>query len=208
MCHGLPVASASIASNRRITITGRRDGAYVVECAVILPIMLTVILGSIEFVRISNIRHALDSASYEACRTVIVPGASADEAEDKANSILNRYGLAVATINITPSEILESTPEVTVAISATAAENAWFLTRYTGGVELASETSLLTERAATVLASAIPTPPEPEPEPEPQPEPQPSPEPTPEPQPKPEPEPAPEPQPNPEPQPKPPTPML
>ncbi|MEZ6090939.1 MAG: VWA domain-containing protein [Pirellulaceae bacterium] len=143
----------------------KRRGAYVVEFAFVLPVLTLVVFASIEFFRVANMRHAIDSATYEACRIVIVPGATTAEAEARANKILERYGLNVADITVTPTVIAESTPEVTVKIDAAVSANAWYLTRFTGGVNLSAETTLLTERAPTILASAIPEPPPPPPPP-------------------------------------------
>ena len=142
-----------------------RKGTYTVEFAIVLPIILLMAFASIEFARVSNVRYALHSASYEAARVVVVPGATADEAEARANEILRRHGLRLTDITVNPATIDESTSEVTVSIDAEMRNNAWSLINFTGDTTLSSDTTLLTERAPSVLLDAIPELPPPPPAP-------------------------------------------
>ncbi len=181
-----------------------RHGATLVEFAMVFPVLIIFIVGTIEFVRVANVRHALNTASYEATRLVIVPGAAADEAEKKAEQILARNGLSLSKITVTPKKITESTPSVRVEIEASMKDNLWSLGRFTRGMKLKASTSLLTERSPMVVAKAIPKPkPKPKPKPDPKPKPKPKPTPKPKPDPKPDPKPKPKPTPTPKPKPKP-----
>src|SRR5436189_188275 len=102
-----------------------RRGVTIVEFALVFPVFLTLLIGLIEFVRLSNLRHAADNAAYEAARNVIVPGAKASEAIAQANDLLVRGGIRGATIRVTPSVITESTASVTVDVSVPLSGNSW-----------------------------------------------------------------------------------
>src|SRR3954470_17250186 len=93
-----------------------RNGAVAVEFAITAPIFFLFLLAAFEFGWLNVMRHTADNAAYEAARTVVVPGATAAEATAKATSILNVVGARGATISITPSNITNSTTEVTVAV--------------------------------------------------------------------------------------------
>ena len=125
-----------------------RAGAVAVEFAITAPIFFLFLLAAFEFGWLNVIRHTADNAAYEAARTVMVPGASAAEATAKANTILSAVGARGATISITPSNITNSTTEVTVAVDIPMSSNGLITPRFTGKTVLHSESTLKTERAA------------------------------------------------------------
>lgn len=51
-------------------------GATTVKLSLVLPILFAMLIGMIEFTRLSNMRHAADDAAYEAARAVVVPRAN------------------------------------------------------------------------------------------------------------------------------------
>ena len=134
-------------------------GAHTVEFALVLPIILALFFGGIEFARMSMLRHVVDNASYEAARHVIVPGANVQEGIDRANSILATMGVSNATIVITPNPILENTDRVVVQVTLPAANNMWAVSFFSQGMSFQSETCLLTERGPMQQVNAITGPP-------------------------------------------------
>ena len=60
-----------------------RTGAAAVEFSLVATVLFFFVIGSVEFSRISILRQAMDNASYEAARIVIVPGATVAEAQDR-----------------------------------------------------------------------------------------------------------------------------
>src|SRR4051795_10105586 len=89
-----------------------RVGAVAVEFAITAPIFFLFLLAAFEFGWLNVIRHTADNAAYEAARSVIVPGASANEAIAKAQGLLNIVGARGAKISITPATVTTSTTEV------------------------------------------------------------------------------------------------
>ncbi len=143
----MPIASLprKIESNTQTRIDNRR-GAAAVEFSLVATVLFLFVFASIEFARVSILRHVVDHASYEACRIVIVPGATTAEAQARVNTLLSKYGVSGATISVSPDPILETTGAVTVQVSVPAASNRWGTAIFSGGVNLASSTTLLTER--------------------------------------------------------------
>lgn len=193
-----------------------RCGVTTVEFAIAVSLLFIVVFSTIEFSRVSMLRHAVDSAAYEGARNAISPGATVSDAEDRANQLLAANGLRDGTVTVEPNPLTESATSVRVRVELPVDSNSW-LVRFLGGRTVTSSCQLMTERPIMVQAEAFvvpppPPPPPPEPTPGPLPEPTPEPDPAPEPAPQPEPDPAPEPEPDPgpapEPDPPPPTPTL
>jgi Flp pilus assembly protein TadG len=178
-----------------------RRGVTTVEFAVTIPILIVVLIGLFELVRLTNIRHAADNAAYEAARHVIVPGASAAEATTKGKDLLRRAGVKNSTLAVTPSPITEDTALVTVTVTVPLSTNSWLPPALTKARTVRRAVTLMTERAPVVQALAVPEPPPPPPPPAPPAAPKPPKGSTPPPAPAPKPAPAPSPAPAPAPSP-------
>ncbi len=122
---------------------------------------MLLVIGLIEFARLSTMRHAADNAAYEAARHVIVPGATVDEAIAQANDLLARAGVRKATISINPAVISEDTKTVTVQVAAPLAGNSWLPPKLTADRMVVRATTLRTERVTLVQgqATTLPIPP-------------------------------------------------
>ena len=132
-----------------------RRGHVAVEFAMVVPLVFLFFWAAIDIVRFGILRHVADTASYEAARCVIVPGANIDEAKARADEVLATFGIQNATTTVTPNPIRETTAAVTVRVEALVDSNSWILPRFTKGKKLVSETTLLTERAPAVQIAAI-----------------------------------------------------
>jgi hypothetical protein len=132
---------------------GRR-GVAVVEFALTFPLLILLVVGLIEFSRLSTMRHAADNAAYEAARHVIVPGANVAEAIAQANDLLARSGVRQGTIEVNPAVIGENTKFVTVQVSVPLVGNSWLPPKLTKSRMVVRETTLRTERATMVQGAA------------------------------------------------------
>ncbi|MCA9128865.1 MAG: pilus assembly protein, partial [Planctomycetales bacterium] len=111
-------------------VSTKRAGTTTIEFSLVLPVALVLIFAGVEFARISIVRHALDNASYEAARLVIVPGANVSEATAAAQQILNKFRIVGATVTVSPNPILDTTKEVTVTVNAPSLGNGWGISRF------------------------------------------------------------------------------
>lgn len=123
-----------------------RRGVTIVEFALAFPLLMLIVVGMIEFVRMGTLRHAADNASYEAARHIIVPGASQAEGIAKANDLLARAGVSKGHYTVTPSVITDSTDQVTVEVSVKLEENSWLPASLTENRTITRQTTLMTER--------------------------------------------------------------
>lgn len=123
-----------------------RRGATAVEFAVVAPVFFLFLWSTFEFGKLHLIRHTADNAAYEACRHVIVPGGTVQEARAKADQLLAVVGAKEAEVTISPEPFTDQTSEITVTIRIPFAKNALFLPRFTGNVMLTSSATLKAER--------------------------------------------------------------
>ncbi|MEM8677771.1 MAG: TadE family protein [Planctomycetota bacterium] len=120
----------------------RRRGAVAVEMAMTLPLLLFIVFASVEFGRMNVIRHSVDNAAYEAARKVIVPGATAADADREARQLMNIVGARGVTVQLTPAVIQLDTPEITVEVSVRADQNGFIVPQFFGGKQLVGRCTL------------------------------------------------------------------
>ena len=120
---GAPKLKAGCRRGRR---RKSRAGAAAVEFAVCLPLLITIVLGSIEASNLIHVQHALKTAAYEAARTAgrdseITP----EEIEILAKSVLIAYGVEEGHMDVTPTDIkaVGTGSQITVTVSAPMAVN-------------------------------------------------------------------------------------
>lgn len=133
-----------------------RRGAAVVEFAVVLPVILLFFTASIELFRLSQMRHAAETAAYEAARHAMVPGASQADATAKAQQLMKIAGVGKINVTISPSVITESTPKITVTVDVPAKGNSWVAGPFTDKSLVVASSTLLAERVPAVQAAGIP----------------------------------------------------
>ena len=75
-------------------IKSLRDGVTSVEMALVLPGFLAIILGCLEFSRLSLVRNQTDNAVYQAARYAMAAGTTGEQVNDRAESVLQVYGIS------------------------------------------------------------------------------------------------------------------
>jgi Flp pilus assembly protein TadG len=114
--------------NQRTRHEGKsRRGTAAVEFAVCLPILLTIVLGSIEATNAIFLKEHLTTAAYEGARSATTPGQTITGATEAANQVLAQFGILGGAVAITPA-ITVSTPTgtpVTVSVSAPLGPNSY-----------------------------------------------------------------------------------
>ena len=122
-----------------------RDGATVVEFAIVLPLLFLLFFAAFEFCRVAMIRHTVDNAVYEGCRVGIIPGATASDAENEARQILSSIGVNKANVSVRPTNIQRDTEQVTVQIAVPLDENSFVPNQFVTGRSIVRELTLQRE---------------------------------------------------------------
>ena len=103
-------------THNKQTDTSKVKGAAVVELAVVLPLLLTLVFGIIEFGWIFMVRETLVNASREGCRVAVLQGSIQQDVTDQVNASMAGAGLSNYTVQITSSTPSDPTETVKVLI--------------------------------------------------------------------------------------------
>ena len=131
-----------------------RSGTTTVEFALTAPLLFFLLMGAIEFSRANMLQHTAVVAATEGARRSIVPGGTAAECEQTASRELEIVGFTSATVVVSPSVIVEDTPEVTVSVSIPmTGENGFVLPKFLIGGTIEKSVTLQRESAIVVPSS-------------------------------------------------------
>jgi Flp pilus assembly protein TadG len=130
-----------------------RSGAAAVEFSIAATVLFTVIFASVEFARLTMLKHAVEHASYIAARKGIIVGAKVTQVKQAALDHLDKFQLSSASVTVTPSDIKDDTQVVEVITTVPIAGNSWISPLYFGG-NLTGRTRMLTERVAAEMSAA------------------------------------------------------
>ncbi|MFK7738553.1 MAG: TadE/TadG family type IV pilus assembly protein [Pirellulaceae bacterium] len=95
----------------------RRKGAAVVEFAIVLPVFVLIVLGTIESVSMIFVQQGVKIAAYEATRVALVNGTTSGEVQATADQILNDRGITNASLTVTPSDFQGSSYGTPITVS-------------------------------------------------------------------------------------------
>ena len=133
----------AIGSNR----IGQRNGAALVEFALVAPLMMLFTLGLIDLGRMTMVKQLIINASSVGARKATLLNASSEAVVSEVESLLSNSGVA-CTVTLSP-ELLSSAPPgstITVTVAAQANSVSWMGTSmFMAGKMLTASTSMRRE---------------------------------------------------------------
>jgi Flp pilus assembly protein TadG len=102
-----------------------RKGLATVELAICLPVLVIVVLGSIEATDAIFLKQRLTAAAYEGARSATTQGKTSAMATTAANNIITQFGISGSSVTITPTVTI-TTPagtQITVIVNAPLSSN-------------------------------------------------------------------------------------
>lgn len=100
--------------------SSERSGAAALEFAVIAPVLLIILLGTIETCSMIFLQQTLTIAAYEASRVSIIPEATTSDVEDAAIKLLNTRKVKDFSIKITPNNFGSASYGTFIKVEVTA----------------------------------------------------------------------------------------
>lgn len=94
----------------------RARAAAVVEFAVVLPLLLTVLFGIIEYGWVFMVRQSLQSAAREGCRIAISQTATDLAINDRVKQVMGPTGLTTYTVSLTHADAASPIETVEVLV--------------------------------------------------------------------------------------------
>ena len=118
-----------------------------VEAAFCFPLIVLLMLGTLEVTAGLYLRESLSVCSFEACRVGTRRGATAEDVEDRAMEVLADRGVTGATVVITPNNFssLSALDPISVEISAPTAGNSIFIFDNLAGRTVRSRVTMIRE---------------------------------------------------------------
>lgn len=105
-----------IGNGRRRHGLWRRRATAVVEMAVVMPLLLTLLFGIIEYGRRLMVHQTLVQAAREGCRTAVLQGSTEDDIRARVSAYMVPAGLPTYSVVITRSTSADPTETVTVRV--------------------------------------------------------------------------------------------
>lgn len=141
-----PLKSLSMSnqlSNRRRS----RRGTAITEFAIILPVFVLIVMGTIEATSMIFLQQSLEIAAYEATRVALVPGSEQGNVEAAANGILSGRKVVDAVVSVTPADFDDQPygTAITVGITAECEKNSLFASWFYQNRELSSSVTMMKE---------------------------------------------------------------
>ena len=125
----------------------RRRGVAATELAVCLPIVVLLVLGTIEACSMIFLKQSLSVAAYEGARTAIIPGMKQADVETACKQILLDRNVVGATVTVKPTNIDALNPGdfVDVTVSAPCNLNSVVPNKFYKGRTLSATASMMIE---------------------------------------------------------------
>jgi Flp pilus assembly protein TadG len=125
----------------------RRRGVAATEFAVCLPIIVLLVLGTIEACSMVFLKQALAVAAYEGARTAIIPGATIDQVKAASMQVLKDRNVDGGVVTVKPTNIDALNPGdfVDVTVSAPCNANSIVRNKFYKGRTLSSNASMMIE---------------------------------------------------------------
>jgi hypothetical protein len=136
----------SVPHSRRCLPAARRAAAAA-ELAICLPLIVSLVLASIEACSMIFLDHGLTIASYESVRVAINYDATNANVMARGNQIINQRSITDATISISPSNVanVPRGQAIEVTVSAPCDANMIIPPWFFGGRTLSASTTMVKE---------------------------------------------------------------
>lgn len=131
-----------------------RRGATIVEVALVLPLLFTLILTAYEFGRLGMLRQEVDNVAYEVARYATRTGATQEQAMAYGERQLSTLGVRNAQVIVEPAPE-SGAQQISVTLSVNLASYGWITPVLRQHKEMYASCSLPSETAATPNASAV-----------------------------------------------------
>jgi len=106
--------------SRRMGLRGRRPGGAVLEMALVLPILLYLAFGTVEYGYYFYVKHNVQSAAREGARAAIVPAATVSDVTTAVSNVMTAAGLQSTGY----TTAITNTSDVAVTLSSVTAGTA------------------------------------------------------------------------------------
>jgi Flp pilus assembly protein TadG len=132
---------------RRTNGSSKRRGVAAAELAVCLPIVVLMVIATIESCSALFLKQSLTASAYEGVRAAIKKGATAASVQTACNQILADRRIQSSQVTLTPASIatLKAGDFIDVTVSAPCSPNSPVPTTFFRGRTLSAKASMMIE---------------------------------------------------------------
>ena len=125
----------------------KRNAATIVELAFVLPLLFTLLFGTIEACAMLHLQQTLEIAAYESARISLVPTSKTKLVQETAERFFKNRNVQGGTITISPSnfETLPIGTNITILVTAPASGNLPLPPMFFSGKSLSASCSMMKE---------------------------------------------------------------
>ena len=125
----------------------RRDGAAAVEAAICFPLIILLMLGTLEISAGLYVKESLSVCCFEGCRIGTRRGATAGDVEARTIEVLASRNIVGATIEVIPDNFsgLSELDNISVRITAPTAGNSIFIFDNLANRSIQSQVTMIRE---------------------------------------------------------------
>ena len=111
------------------------------------PILFLIVFSTVEFWQINTYRNMATEAAYEAARFGVLPGATAEQVEQRALDAMAKVGATGTFVNVEPAIIEIDTQEITVTVNLPVADNGWVVSKFFAPQNIVRQSTMVRELA-------------------------------------------------------------
>jgi Flp pilus assembly protein TadG len=132
---------------RRTNRSSKRRGVAAAELAVCLPVVVLIVLATIESCSALFLKQSLTVAAYEGVRTAIEKGTTTANVQTRCDQILTDRRIQGATVTVNPTNKVAMKPGdfIDVTVSAPCTPNSPVPTSFFRGRTLTAKASMMIE---------------------------------------------------------------
>lgn len=125
----------------------RRRGTAAVECAICIPILLTIMFATLEVCSGIFLTETVTVAAYEGCRVGVRRRATNADARAQVQAVLDARNVTGATITITPPDFsaMSALDPITVTVTAPTNGNSLYVFDFMAGRNVSGQVSMVRE---------------------------------------------------------------
>jgi Flp pilus assembly protein TadG len=101
---------------RSFSRRNKRKAAVVVETAVVLPLLLTILFGIIEFGWTFMIYQSIVNAAREGCRVAVLEGSTDSEINSRVKQYMDMVGIDTYSVSLTHASSTDPTETIAVKV--------------------------------------------------------------------------------------------
>lgn len=129
-----------VSANSEATRSRSRLGTAATEMAVSMPLLISLVFGSMEMANAVFLRQSVNMAAYEAAKVITRPGSNEVLARSRCDSVLAVRKVSAYTLSFSPT-VTTATPrgtQVTVTLSVTASNLSYGPVQFMAGKTMTS----------------------------------------------------------------------